>query len=302
VIVVFGSLNVDFVTRVAAIPAPGETVLGPSYAVIPGGKGANQALAAARAGANVTMLGAVGEDAFAGIALAGLLAAGVECGSLARVAAPTGAAFIAVDDAGRNAIVVAAGANGLARADALEGLGLGAGDILLTQRETPEPETLRAARIARAAGARVILNAAPSGGFDPALLAAIDILVVNEHEALEVARACGLSSDDPDAIARGIDARFGVATLVTLGAQGALGWTGGVRRAVPALPVEVVDTTAAGDAFCGVLAAALHAGLGFSAALQRGVVAGSLACTKAGAQPGLPFADDIDRALGAAFL
>lgn len=300
-IVVFGSLNADLVTRVPSIPAPGETVLGPGYAVHPGGKGANQALAAARAGARVAMVGAVGRDGLADAALALLVAEGVDVSRVARVDAPTGAAFIAVDDRGENAIVVAAGANNDARAEQLADLSFGAGDLLLLQREVPEAECLSAARLAKARGARVMLNLAPAGAPSPDLLALLDVLVVNEHEAEVLAGALDLDTEDPLEIAKHVDAALGIATIVTLGAQGVVGWTQGVRRAGPALPVTVVDTTAAGDAFCGAFAAALDRGFGYGGALHRGVAAGGLACTRAGAQPSLPRGEEIEAAVAAHF-
>jgi ribokinase len=296
VIVVFGSVNVDFVTRVPRIPRPGETVLGPGYAVIPGGKGANQALAARRAGATVVMAGAVGRDPFADIGLSMLVRDGVDCARVARVEAPTGAAFISVDEAGENAIVVASGANAAASAGTLDDLAFSARDTLLLQREVPEAQAERAARLARAAGARVVLNAAPAGPVSSALLGLLDVLVVNEHEVATVGAALGIAGEAGD-IAQAIDARHGVATVVTLGAAGAVGWTGGVRRVVPALPVSVVDTTAAGDTFCGAFAAALDGGFGFTLALARAAAAGSLACTVAGAQTSIPWQDAIDTAV-----
>lgn len=299
-IVVFGSINLDLVTPVARLPGPGETVLGPTYAVHPGGKGANQALAARRAGADVMMVGAVGQDSFAAQALALLVEGGVDLSRVQHVAAPTGAAFITVDARGANQIVVASGANALASVTALDGFAFSDSDILLLQSEVPEAQSLAVARLARAAGARVLLNLAPSSPLDPALLALLDMLVVNEHEARDLAQALGWSESDPDAIAARIDAEHGVACIATLGAQGAVGWSGGVRRAVLAPALQVVDTTAAGDAFLGALAAAMVAGFGFMAALQRAAVAGSLACTKAGAQPSLPDKAQID-ALAASF-
>lgn len=282
-ITVFGSLNIDLVTRVEAIPRPGETVLGPSYAIIPGGKGANQALAARRAGAEVRLVGAVGDDGFADAALSLLLQEGVDCSLVRRVDAPTGAAFIAVDAAGENAIVVASGANALASATVLDALPVGPGDVLLLQREVPDAEALVAARWMHAAGGRVVLNAAPAGAVPADLLACLDTLIVNEHEAAVVGNALGLAGS-VDEIAAAIDARHRVTTIVTLGAEGVLGWTGGVRRTVPALPVRVVDTTAAGDAFCGAYAAALAAGLHFSTAIARaiGVLPAGLAARSSG--------------------
>ncbi|MBV9219374.1 MAG: ribokinase [Methylobacteriaceae bacterium] len=296
-IVVFGSINIDLVTRVARIPAPGETVLGPSYEVIPGGKGANQALAARRAGASVALVGAVGRDGFAETALALQRAEGVDVSGVASAAAPTGAAFIAVDAGGQNAIVVAAGANAQARASQFEALAFGEGDILLLQREIPDSEAEAAAHAAKGRGGRVILNLAPSGAIPESYLHALDVLVMNEHEAAAIGTSLGLAASSPDLIAAGIAERFGLAAIVTLGAEGAIGFAAGVRSAVPALPVTVVDTTAAGDAFVGAFAAGLDRGLGFAEALARGVAAGSFACTKPGAQPSLPYAADIEVAV-----
>ena len=301
-IIVFGSLNVDLVTPVERLPGVGETVLGPGYALHPGGKGANQALAARRAGAEVTMVGAVGRDGFAEIALRLLSEDGVDLSHVARVEAPTGAAFIAVDAAGSNQIVVAAGANALARADAAEALNPGEGDLLLLQREVPEGECLRAARAMRAGGGRVILNLAPAGEPAPELLALTDILIVNEHEALILAGSLGWMETEPDAIAQRIDGERGIACIVTLGAAGAVGWHGGVRRLLEAPSVEALDTVAAGDSFVGAFAAALQAGFGFSGALQRGLAAGSLACTIAGAQPSVPRREAIEALVGRSFL
>jgi ribokinase len=297
-IVVFGSLNLDFVTRVERLPGPGETVLGPECVTHPGGKGANQALAAARAGARTLMAGAVGDDGFADLALDLLRRADLDLSRVARVSAATGAAFITVDAGGANQIVVATGANSAAKADQLEGIGWSKRDILLMQCETPATENRIAARQAKAAGARVILNLAPAGTPDPALLQLIDILIVNEHEALTLAQGLGWAETAPDAICERLDRERGVAAVATLGANGVVGWWGGVRRALPAYAVDVVDTTAAGDAFAGSFAAALDRGLGFTQALQWGLAAGSLACTVRGAQPSLPLQARIAALVG----
>lgn len=301
-IVVFGSLNVDLVTPVERLPGAGETVIGPAYALHPGGKGANQALAARRAGAEVVLVGAVGRDAFAEIALSLLAADGVDLSHVARVEAPTGAAFIAVDAAGSNQIVVAAGANALAGAEALAGMTLGEGDILLLQREVPEAECLAAARLMKQAGGRVVLNLAPAGPPEEDLLACLDVLVVNEHEALMLAESLGWPEREPDDIARRCDTERRIACIVTLGAEGVIGWHGGVRRRLAAPVVAVVDTVAAGDSFTGAFAAALSAGYGFSGALQRGLAAGSLACTIAGAQPSVPRREAIETLVGQSFI
>jgi len=296
-IIVFGSVNVDFVTRVASIPKPGETVLGPAYDVIPGGKGANQALAAQRAGSPTFMAGALGDDPFAAIGLGLLIDAGVDCSAVAKVVAPTGAAFITVDQNGENAITVASGANAYASAKALEAISIGPKDTLLMQREVPEAEQIAAARFAKSKGARVLLNVAPAGIVTEELANLLDIILVNEHEAMVVAKGFGLSADSPTDAAKAIASARNIACIVTLGSEGAVGWTDGVRRQIPAPSVTVVDTTAAGDAFCGAFAAALDQGFGFTGALARGVTAGSLACTINGAQPSLPSKDAIEAAL-----
>jgi ribokinase len=288
-VVVFGSLNVDFVTRVPAIPQPGETVKGESYAILPGGKGANQALAAARCGAATAMAGAVGRDPFAAIALANLHAEGIDCSAVVEAELPTGAAFISVDDRGENAIVVASGANRLARAGSLPSDALRAGDILLMQREIPDAEIAAAGARARAAGAVVVLNAAPADGLGLELLATVDHLIVNEHEARIVAGAAGIAFTDEAAFAADLARRRSMTVVVTLGAEGALiaDRTGRIMRH-PAEPVTIVDTTGAGDAFCGAYSAMLALAQAPAQALRAAVLVAGLACTALGAQSGLP--------------
>jgi ribokinase len=293
-IVVFASIILDHVALVPRLPGPGETVIGPSYQVFPGGKGANQALAAARAGAPVKVGGAVGHDAAAEAALALLREEGVDLAGVEQVDLPTGAAFIGVDARGQNQIIVTAGANLKARAASLAGHSWNTGDILLLQCETPEAECIAVATRAKAAGARVVLNAAPAGPVSADLIDLLDVLIVNEHEAVVFSVSRDWEERDPDLIAARVDRELGIACISTLGAEGCLGWSGGVRRSVPAPEVRVVDTVAAGDAFVGAFAAALHKGLGFSGALHRGIAAGSLACTKPGAQPSLPSTVEIE--------
>jgi ribokinase len=293
-IVAFASIVLDHVATVPRLPDVGETVICPSYALYPGGKGANQALAAARAGAPVKVGGAVGQDAAADAALALMKAEGLDLSGVEAVDEPTGAAFVMVDPAGRNQIVVIAGANLKAQAACLADHAWRAGDLLLLQGETPQREATRLAKAAKAAGARVILNAAPAGPVAPDLMEALDYLIVNEHEAAVIASTLAWDDADPDTIAARIDREHGVACIATLGAEGCVAWAGGVRRSLPAPKVAVVDTVAAGDAFVGAFAAALHRGFGLTGALQRGIAAGSLACTVAGAQPSLPRADAIE--------
>lgn len=292
-IVVFGSINIDLVTPVEHLPGPGETVLGPGYALHPGGKGANQALAARRAGADVVLVGATGRDRFSDAALALLTADGVDLDHVAQVDAPTGAAFIATDRKGANQIIVAAGANAAVRPDALQQLELAAEDILLLQREVPEEACLEAARAMKQAGGRVILNLAPAEAPSAALLDQLDMLIVNEHEAMVLAQALGWPEHAPDAIARRLDGERRIATIATLGAAGVVAWIDGARHRFEAPQVAVVDTVAAGDSFAGAFAAALAAGKEMGAALRDGLAAGSLACTRRGAQPSIPRAAEI---------
>lgn len=292
-IVVFGSINVDLVTPVERLPGPGETVLGPGYALHPGGKGANQALAARRAGADVVLVGATGRDRFSDTALALLTAAGVDLDHVAHVDEPTGAAFIATDREGANQIIVAAGANAVVRPDALRQLELAAEDILLLQREIPEEACLEAARAMKRAGGRVILNLAPAEAPSPALLEQLDMLIVNEHEAAVLAQALGWPERDPDAIARRLDNERHIVTIATLGAAGVVAWVDGIRHRLDAPQVAVIDTVAAGDSFTGAFAAALAAGRDMATALRNGLAAGSLACTRRGAQPSIPFAAEV---------
>ncbi len=295
-ITVFGSLNVDLVTRVAHIPHPGETVSGSDYRLIPGGKGANQALAARRAGGEVRLYGAIGYDGFADTALRELSPAGIDLTSLARVPHPTGLAIISVDEKGENAIVIAPGANAYAKASTIRTEAFGRNGILLTQMEVPFAETLAAAQMAHAAGARAILSLAPYTPLAAEDIAQFDMVVVNEHEAADLAKHLGVSAAGADATVTGLARRLNRTVIATLGADGAVAVHDGTIIRVPALPVTPVDTTGAGDTFCGVLAAYLDAGQDMRTALARAAVAGSLACTKAGAQPSFPVRAEIEAA------
>ena len=282
-VVVFGSINLDLVARVARIPVPGETVAGRTLVTAPGGKGANQALAARRAGARVALIGAVGRDSFAAPALANLSAAGVDLTRVAATDAPTGVALINVDDRGENAITIVPGANALARAVDVPDALLAPGDTLLMQLEVPVAEVVALASRARARGTTVVLNAAPALPVPAATLGDLDVLVVNEHEAAACARAWQLPESPSGFVAEATE-RFGVAVVLTLGARGAMTRIGGELVKVAAPPVEVVDTTGAGDAFAGALAAALDRGSGLATAVADGVRAGAQACAHVGAQ------------------
>lgn len=291
-IVVFGSINLDFVVALPRLAGPGETVSGPDHQTFPGGKGANQALAACRAGADVTMIGAVGQDAFAVLALANLKAGGVDLSGVHETDSTTGIAFIGVDPSGENQIIVASGANKRMRAAWLEGQ-LTAGDLLLMQGEVPGIEVATAIKIAREAGVQVMWNPAPvPQGTHAELVFSTDILVVNEGEAATIGRQLKLPCD-PDGFAGSL-ATGGRIVVVTLGSKGVLARTTAETFRVSPPTVEVVDTTGAGDAFCGALAAALDRKAPLERALREGVAAGSLACMATGAQSSAPRKDRIE--------
>lgn len=282
---VIGSYNRDTVLRVPRFPKPGETLAADAMERFHGGKGSNQAVAAARAGAEVTLVAAVGADA-AGAAARGLWAAeGIALAPVPpRADQPTGEAFILLDAAGENEIVIIAGANGTLTPAEAEAAAAGA-SLVLAQLETPQAATRAAFDAARRAGAGTLLNAAPAVAVDPELLAATDILIVNETEAARLAGEEGT----PERLAALLAKRVVPGVVLTAGAAGAH-WAGrdGSRHHAPSSPVDVVDSTGAGDAFTGAFAAALCEGLTIEAALRRGVVAGALACRVLGALPSLP--------------
>lgn len=280
-VVVLGSANLDVYARVPAIPSPGETVLaeGPEHRV--GGKGLNQAIASARAGAATTFLGAVGDDDAATTLLAEAEAAGIDTTAVRRVPGASGTAWIVVQPDGENSIVVLGAANrAVTSLTAGERQRIAAGRVLVMQLETPLPAVAEAARVARAHGTTVVLNASPVQELAPDVLGAVDVLVVNEHEAARLG-----VPDDP--------ARAG-AVVVTLGAAGALVADDSGRRRVAGVPAHVVDTTGAGDAFTGVLAATLADGASLDEAVARAVVAGAIAVEREGAVASIPTAADIE--------
>lgn len=292
-IIVFGSINLDLVVMVKRLPLPGETSAGPDCQTFAGGKGANQALAARRAGAQVKMIGAVGNDSFAAPALANLEAASVDLSALHRLEGATGIAMIGVESCGENLIIVGSGVNARVSADWLNGQ-LSPSATLLMQAEIPLSEAAAAIDAAHAAGARVIFNTAPAT--DPAvaqLAARADVVISNESEAADIAAALGLPGE-PAAYAAAM-AASGRTAVVTLGGDGVLAHDGTTLITVAPPVVEVVDTTGAGDAFCGAFAAALDRGVNLALALAEGVAAGSLACTATGAQSSAPVAADIAR-------
>jgi ribokinase len=288
-IAVFGSINLDLIFPLPHIPRSGETVLGPAIRIEPGGKGANQAVAAARDGAQVVMAGAVGQDALAEGALRLLRQAGVDLSRIVTTGASTGCAAIAVDPDGANAIAVGSGANLHARADQVEDALLGPDTVLVLQMEVPAAETAALIMRARALGCRIVLNLAPAAPLPDAALRAVDLLVVNETEAAWLAGHLGCGADSA-----ALHAALGVGVIRTLGGDGLEATTAAGPHRLPARPITAVDTTAAGDCFVGVLAAALDRGAGLSQALARATAAAALCCTRPGSQGSLPTAAEID--------
>jgi ribokinase len=287
-IVIFGSINVDLIVPVPRLPRAGETILGGNYALLPGGKGANQALAARRAGAEVALAGAVGGDSFAAIALDLSRRDGVDTRFVRVVEQPTGCAAIMVSSDGENTIAVAPGANASVRSDQVPDDLLHSGTTLVVQMEVPPSETAQLMRRLRKRGGYSLLNLAPALPIDLALLEQIDLLVANEGEAAAL-------GSDPE----GLAGRLRQGLVVTRGAAGALAiLQDGTRLEVPALKVEPVDTTGAGDTFVGVLAAGLDLGLPLEPALRRASAAAGLACLEPGAQTAMPDAAGITAAVG----
>ncbi len=297
-VVVVGSANVDMVIPVPRLPGSGETVLGGPLEQYFGGKGANQAMAARRAGATVALVARFGRDDFGRRYRAFLKRTGINLSaSTTAVGASTGVALISVDKAGRNQIAVAAGANSTLEEDHIERAGglLRRADVLLCQLEVPLQAVVAALRAAKAFGARTILNPAPARPLPRRLLKYADLLTPNESEA---ARLTGLPTRTVGEVRRAAQALLALgcgAVCVTLGARGALlAEAEGVER-IQAFKVKAVDTTGCGDAFNGALAAAWAAGLPLSDAIHWGVAAGALAATVKGAQPSLPRARAIKR-------
>jgi ribokinase len=289
-ICVLGSANMDLVALVDRAPRPGETVTGRSFEQVPGGKGANQALAAARAGASVRMAGAVGDDLF-GTSIRQLLAAnGVDTTELCTVDVPTGTAHIVVDAQGENSIVVVPGANGtLESLTASHEAAIAACDTLLLQLELPLPIVAAAARHAHARGTRVVLTPAPVVPLPDELLTAVDLVVANQHEA-DALTGC----PDPRDAARALLDRGVGAVAVTLGERGSLYVDPGQVLEQPSLQVRVVDTTAAGDTFVGVLSVALGEGRELQEALRWATAAAALAVQRVGASASMPTRSEID--------
>jgi ribokinase len=287
-VVVVGSVNVDLVVFVERLPAPGETVIGGRFARHHGGKGANQAVAAARLGAPTSFVGAVGRDDLGSAARAALEAEGIDVSGLTTLdGQPTGVALITVDAHGENSIAVAGGANAALSPEVVEAsltrLAPGPGDVVLVGHEIPTATTRAALASGRASSATTILNPAPAMGLDAATVALADIVTPNEVEF---------------AVLSGIGARPGTAVLASRGALGARLEVGGEVVEIPAPVVDVVDTVGAGDTLNGALAASLAEGRPPPEAARRAVAAASLAVTRAGARAGMPTRVELEALLG----
>ena len=295
-ITVFGSTNLDQIGTVSRLPRPGETVAGGTFSMAAGGKGANQALAARRAGAEVRHVSGVGNDAFADLALELLKADGVDLSGMKVVEGATGIAMIFVDAQGENVIAILPGANAaMTAADADTALAGRPGGVLLLQQEIPQAATERALDLAREQGITSILNTAPFLDSTRALASKASILIANETE---FALLTGQPIEQLDTAMAGWAAQHAQTVIVTLGGDGARAVTAeGKAISVPALPIKPVDTVGAGDTFCGYLAAGIDSGLDLEVAMKRAAVAASLACLKPGAQPAIPRADEVAGAM-----
>jgi ribokinase len=300
-VVVVGSTNTDMTVRVPRIPAPGETVLGRDFQITAGGKGANQAVAAARAGGTVVFVTALGTDDFGDRAIQNLLREGIDVSLIRRVPdAPSGVALIFVDDAGENSIAVAPGASSELRQEDVQPLAaiLEAGDVIVVQLEIPLVTVEAVAREAAMQQARMILNPAPAQSLPDSLLAAVSLLTPNE---LEVEQLTGMRASDEMSLTRAASVLHGRGVgdvLITLGARGVFASAGGVPELVPGFRVEAVDTTAAGDVFNGALAVALVEKRTLREAIGFASAAAAISVTRMGAQASAPWRAEIDAFLG----
>ena len=297
-VVVFGSLNMDLAVRVPRMPLPGETLTGHGFLPNPGGKGANQAVACARQGAQVDMIGRVGNDGFGAGLRAALVGQGVDASGVGTTdEMSTGVAMIMVDDAAQNCIAVVPGANasvGAQDAETLRQRVAGAG-LLLLQLEVPMAAVLGAAAIARQTGCPVLLNPAPAQALPEALWPLVDILVLNETEAALFSGLPGVDPGNANDAASALLRRGPRHVIVTLGEHGVVWASAAGTRHLPALKVQAVDTTAAGDTFIGALAALVVEGRSMEEALSHAIRAAAICVTRIGAQASMPSRDEVER-------
>jgi ribokinase len=297
-IAVLGSINMDLVIRCRHLPVPGETVIAHSSAEVPGGKGANQAVAASRLGADVTMIGSVGDDAFASRLLQNLSDEQIDVSQVTqRTQCASGLAVVAVEDAGENLIAVVPGANAsVSVEDALRAKQvIRHSDVLLLQLEIPHETVIAAMRLARELKTRVILDPAPATASFPSQLFDVDVLCPNQSEAALILDREVRTIDEAKAAAVALNGRGVRHAIVTLGAQGAVLSDGKHTQWIEPFSVDAVDTTAAGDAFAGALAVAWKQAPSLAEAVRFASAAGALAATRAGAQPGMPQLEEVHR-------
>lgn len=297
-IIVFGSLDVDIIMPVERFPHPGETVLcSTDYLTRSGGKGSNQAIAAAKAGAKVAFVGKVGDDAFGRRSVSNLKSNSVWTAGIGISERPTGCGTIIVDTNGANFVTVAPGANLDTTADQVPDEILIPKNVLLTQLEVPAAEVLLVLARARKNGVTTILNASPSGNIPAEALSTIDYLIVNEIESLQLAQSLSISEKNPAKLALEIAKRGNLTCIITLEERGSVAAHGGLLFHAAAMKVDVVDTTGAGDAFCGIFAACVQAGMNWKDALHRAGIGASLSCLGLGSQEAIPSSEDIERHL-----
>lgn len=294
-ILVVGSLNADLVVKSPRFPQPGETISGEDLQIIPGGKGANQAVAAARQGVKTAMLGRVGSDSFAPFLVDNLKSNQVDTSHVTVDSSATGTAIIVVDANGQNSIVLSPGANGNVSPADVDSASFSNSKLLLLQLEIPTPTVLHAAQQARANGLTVILNPAPAKSLPAELISTVDILIPNESElslltSLPVNDVASAEKAAKEILKQGVKT-----VIVTLGSKGALLVTDTQITQVDTYKVNVVDTTAAGDAFIGGFASAMLSGKALEDSVRYGCACGALATTKFGAQPSLPTKEEVEK-------
>lgn len=285
-VVIFGSINLDLVTKVGKHPKPGETISGTNCQTLAGGKGANQALATSyHSNISTFMIGAVGKDSFAAFALSNLINSNLNTERIERLESiSTGVALIAVDQNGENTIIVTPGANHSVTAKQLTALDIKSGDVILTQNELLETQTYSAHQLAKNSGATVIHNAAPAHKLSFEQMNNIDYLITNETELIIVTNGFNIDETDPIKSAQALAKKFETNIIVTLGGNGAILVSKTQTLSQPATKIKVVDTTGAGDAFCGTFAANIANNIELAEALKNSIHAGGQACTTFGAQ------------------
>jgi ribokinase len=290
-IVVIGSSNTDMICRVPHIPKPGETIMGTDFLIVQGGKGANQAVAAARAGGDVTFIACVGNDLFGKQAIASYTADGIDTSCIElKEGVPTGVALINVADSGENSIAVAPGANARLTPQGIDSFreAILSADIILMQLEIPIETVYHVVRMAYAAGIPVVLNPAPARAIDPEILPMLACITPNEHEALLISDIRPPDTASVSDMAAEIQAKGPKSVIITLGSEGALYRDGQMEERVAGIPVQAVDTTAAGDTFNGYLVVEMAKGKSMHEAIALANQAAAISVTRMGAQPSIP--------------